>query len=614
MPIAPRRRITGVVLFILLAFFAVFSLPCQAQELIFQDFYWDVVVPDGHTDWWTYTTEQLPALAKAGVTAVWIPDPVKGGVGKSDMGYGPYDYYDLGSKDQKGSVATRFGTKEEFLRFVAVAHANGIRVYSDAVMNQANGADYAEANPLMAKLGLNDIPDQSKVPANCLPPDYAPGTVLRSWTGFVPKGADGKPGTGRFPRHWQDFHPSPSEPDRDPPYHVEEFGPDYSFDADDFYVQKNMIAWSNWFVAQSDVDGYRLDDLKGLDPYFTSAFTTAAAHDKPGFFMVGEYLDGDAGKIMGYLAGAGGHLSAFDYPLYFALHDMAFRPEDFSMADLLSRRMRDRDEAVTFVDNHDMSRSYPIPANKELCQAVIMAMSGAPCVYYSDFWRTRAGERERLERLMWVHATLARGPEIVRDVQKTTLVIERKGHLLAGFNDGGDDKAHRVTVATSFGPHARLIDFAPEATGKPIETDGLGRATITIPAFGYVFYGPASEDGLPVPARKAFATTQTTEFADDLDTGRLSPAPQDVPVTAARGTSLSATLTADAGAAIQVALIAPNGKVIAHAAGAGSARLAVPVLPATGRYILRCETTSGKAHGYLTVMYMAPKALGRMGS
>ena len=76
----------------------------------------------------------MPALAQAGIGAVWVPAPYKGGVGMYDMGYGPYDLYDLGSKDQKGTVPTRFGTKDEFLRFVAAAHRLGIKVYADAAL------------------------------------------------------------------------------------------------------------------------------------------------------------------------------------------------------------------------------------------------------------------------------------------------------------------------------------------------------------------------------------------------------------------------------------------------------------------------------------------------
>jgi hypothetical protein len=51
-------------------------------------------------------------------------------------------------------------------------------------------------------------------------------------------------------------------------------------------------------------------------------------------------------------------------------------------------------------------------------------------------------------------------------VDKNTLVLERKGNLLAGFNSGGDDTAHTRTVPTSFGAHVRLIDFAPGDGGR----------------------------------------------------------------------------------------------------------------------------------------------------
>ncbi|HEX5323721.1 MAG TPA: alpha-amylase family glycosyl hydrolase [Capsulimonadaceae bacterium] len=594
------RPLFGLFVLIILL---VFSRPSFAQGIIFQDFYWDVNVPSGHADWWTYTTQQLQYLARAGVSAVWVPDPVKGGAGKFDMGYGPYDLYDLGSKDQKGTIPTRFGTKEEFLRFVAVAHANGIRVYTDTVLNQANGADYAEPNPLMAKLGMDDIPDDSKVPAAYRPPDYAPDSNLRSWTGFVPKGADGQPGTGRFPRHWDDFHPSPSEPDRDPPYHVQEFGPDYSFNANNSYVEKNMIAWSRWLVAQSDVDGYRIDDLKGLDPYFATAFTSAAAQNKKNFFMVGEYLDGDAVKLDMYLASAGGEMTAYDYPLYFALHDMTFQPEQFSMTDLLKRRMPNRAQAITFVNNHDMSRGDPISTNFDLAQAVVLAMSGTPCVYYSDYWRRGDRERAVLDKLVWAHNYLAVGQEVVREVNKTTLVLERSGHLLAGFNSGGDGLSHRVTVRTAFGPHVRLKDYAPGSTAAMITTGADGNATLTITPFGYVLYGRVSAASEHTKPRPPLPTTQTTEFADDLDTGEISNTPRDVPITAAEGTALSATLTGDSPAKLSLQLIASNGKVISTKQGSRSVRISRVALPTTGRYLLRCLAASGKAHGFLTVTY-----------
>lgn len=55
----------------------------------------------------------------------------------NDVGYSPFD---LGHKYQKGDVRTHFGSKDEFLRPVAVLHANGLEVIQDVVLNYTDGA------------------------------------------------------------------------------------------------------------------------------------------------------------------------------------------------------------------------------------------------------------------------------------------------------------------------------------------------------------------------------------------------------------------------------------------------------------------------------------------
>ncbi|MBV9848773.1 MAG: hypothetical protein JO250_03700 [Armatimonadetes bacterium] len=567
----------------------------RAQDVVFQEFYWDTEAPAGQT-WWTHLQSQLPALAAAGVGAVWVPPPYKGGAGKYDMGYGPYDLYDLGSKNQKGTVATRFGAKAQFLDFIAAAHRLGIKVYADVVINHAMGADYAEPNPVMARLGWTDIPDDSKVPPQDRSPDAKPGEKLRSWTGFASKGADGKMGTGRFPRTWRDFHPNEAEPDRSPPYHVKEFGEDYAFrDGHGDYARHQLIAWSRWFAAQTGVDGYRMDDVKGIEPDMTVDFI---GQGPAGLWIVGEYLDGDPGKLMAYLRQAHDALHLFDYPLYFALHDMTFAPERFDMRDLLKRRLPDRERAVTFVGNHDISRdSSVIVYNFGLAQALILAMSGTPCVYYSDFWRAGAARRAEITRLVRAHNRLAIGPEIVREADKTTLILERRGHLLAAFHSGGDGQTHTLTVDTAFGPHVRLRDFA--GGGKPIETDARGRATLTIAPYEYAYYAPVGAwRAMPLRARP-LPTRQTWEFADDLDTGRLTSTPQGIPITLARGQSVSATLALDGDALGEIALLGPTGSVLAT----GARIVTLVAAPQDGVYTVRVRAPGGgPAHGVLTVV------------
>lgn len=59
-------------------------------------------------------------------------------------GYDVYDLYDLGEFDQKSSIATRYGTKEEYLNAIEVAHEANMGVYADIVLNHRMGGDEQE--------------------------------------------------------------------------------------------------------------------------------------------------------------------------------------------------------------------------------------------------------------------------------------------------------------------------------------------------------------------------------------------------------------------------------------------------------------------------------------
>jgi hypothetical protein len=78
--------------------------------------------------------QKMPELAEAGYTSLWLPPPTKGSGGLS-VGYDLWDPFDLGSKDQRNSVRTRYGTETELLEMMEVAHRFGIRVYFDNIMN-----------------------------------------------------------------------------------------------------------------------------------------------------------------------------------------------------------------------------------------------------------------------------------------------------------------------------------------------------------------------------------------------------------------------------------------------------------------------------------------------
>ncbi|MFT5122284.1 MAG: hypothetical protein ACI9TH_001267 [Kiritimatiellia bacterium] len=91
---------------------------------------------------WSEIERRMPELAEAGYTALWLPPPFKAGAGAYSVGFDTFDRFDLGDIDQSGSLPTKYGTKQELLRLMDVAHRFGIRVFFDNVMaHNAGGLD-----------------------------------------------------------------------------------------------------------------------------------------------------------------------------------------------------------------------------------------------------------------------------------------------------------------------------------------------------------------------------------------------------------------------------------------------------------------------------------------
>ena len=131
--------------------------------VILQSFYWDCPREDNKEfQWWTYVREQIPSLAKVGFTALWLPPVHKAAnLGGPSMGYDPYDYYDLGEFDQKGTIPTWFGTRRELESLIETAHSNRLEVIADIVINHNSGADEQEVNPLINQVALDEVHPKS---------------------------------------------------------------------------------------------------------------------------------------------------------------------------------------------------------------------------------------------------------------------------------------------------------------------------------------------------------------------------------------------------------------------------------------------------------------------
>ena len=125
------------------------------NDAMMQAFYWDVPVDavGKNGTWWDNLSNKAIELKNAGITGLWIPAPSKGNWGIEDMGYGVYDHYDLGNYNQKGSVETRFGSRQELENMIAAMHNTSggqpkISVYADAVLNHVySNEENEEVNP-----------------------------------------------------------------------------------------------------------------------------------------------------------------------------------------------------------------------------------------------------------------------------------------------------------------------------------------------------------------------------------------------------------------------------------------------------------------------------------
>src|SRR4051794_25541937 len=138
-------------------------------KVVLQAFYWDCkntayqTAADGTGGWYTYLARLCPRLKDMGFDGLWVPPPCKGAGGTGGMGYDLFDHYDIGQKFQAGrgatkSTGTRFGDQDAFLRLIAIAHANGLEIYPDIVLNHMSGGDLDPFAP--------DVPKENPGDAN----------------------------------------------------------------------------------------------------------------------------------------------------------------------------------------------------------------------------------------------------------------------------------------------------------------------------------------------------------------------------------------------------------------------------------------------------------------
>src|SRR4028119_1940280 len=165
------------------------AAPSPARGVMFQYFEWNNR-PDGTL--WRELAGRARELRNLGTTAVWLPPAYKSMDGPHGTGYAAYDLYDLGEFDQKGSVRTKYGTKDEFLEAVCAVQAAGMHAYADVVFNHKIGGDETE------EVEIEEICCDNRNHVQSAP------YKIRAWSHYRFPGRAGK--YSPFVWHWRHFN------------------------------------------------------------------------------------------------------------------------------------------------------------------------------------------------------------------------------------------------------------------------------------------------------------------------------------------------------------------------------------------------------------------------
>ncbi len=351
---------------------------------------------------WNKLKEESQQLAELGVTAVWLPPAFKAAAGDNSVGYDVYDLYDLGEFDQKGTVRTKYGTKEEYLQAIKVANEAGIQVYADVVVNHLAGADESEKIKAI-KVNPEDRNEEISEPYDieAFTKFTHPGRKKTysdfEWNFTCFSGTDFdalKEESGIFSiineagEGWEEMIAD------------EKGNYDYLMYADIEFrnpaVREELKKWGKWYKETAGFQGVRLDAVKHISPKFYNewlAFMRTTFGEE--FFAVGEYwAPGDLPSLQKYIEATERKMSLFDASLHHNFHEASTKGSDFDLSSIFNETLTGTDPtlSVTVVDNHDTQPLQALEAPvqdwfKPLAYAfILLRTNGYPCIFYPDLY------------------------------------------------------------------------------------------------------------------------------------------------------------------------------------------------------------------------------------
>ena len=215
-------------------------------------------------------TQKLDYLQDLGVNTIWITPIVENQLAANSVDNPAvtkaWGYHGYWAKNFE-NLDAHLGTEAEFKALLDAAHARGIKIMVDVVLNHSGYGD--------------DITNYF----NNYPTDDGTLRMLRN-NDEVVSGSDQKASLSGLP----DFLTENAE------------------------VRELLVEWQSNWISKYDIDYYRVDTVKHVDETTWSAFKNALTQINPDFKMIGEYAGGGYATDAGMLrTGRMDSLLDFDY-------------------------------------------------------------------------------------------------------------------------------------------------------------------------------------------------------------------------------------------------------------------------------------------------------------
>ncbi|WP_459129194.1 alpha-amylase [Guggenheimella bovis] len=459
--------------------------------VLIQTFEWFSYGNGGHLK---FLKEELEHYKDIGISALWLP-PQSKATSKDDPGYGIYDLYDLGEFDQKGTVATKYGTKEDYIDLVEKAHELGINCYADIVLNHKAGADEEELfqalemnpdNRLEVIQDARDIKGWTKFTFPGRKDTYSNFQWnFNHFTGVDYDSLEGKTGIFKILGENKDWAEGVSG---------ERGSYDYlmfaDIDHDHPEVRADLFHFAKWFLDTTKVDGFRFDALKHISSQFILDLVTDIRSYKEDFYGLGEFWVNDHEENARYIETMNGSIDLFDVRLHDNFHKLSTHEENDLRKVFDGTLVQTNPEiAVTFVDNHDTQPSQALESfvddwfKAQAYALILFRKDGYPCIFAGDYYGMStlneiSSKKEMLENLLWIRKTYAYGEEVDYFESET---------LIGWVRMGTEEHPGRLAVVVSSGDMGTIRMFVGEDQAGKSYKDFTGNNTneIVIDSEGY---------------------------------------------------------------------------------------------------------------------------------